>query len=178
VENVADRNWIEEALAEHEASLVRYTASILGDLEKSRDVVQEAFFRLCKQKPDIQKRLPQWLFRVCRNLAVDVCRREGRMENVSNEHSKTVPDTRPNPAAVLESAERLDKIALLFRGLSDNQQEVLRLKFQNGLSYREIGEVTGLSVSNIGFLIHTGIKQLRERMEALESRRPQIRRVK
>jgi RNA polymerase sigma-70 factor (ECF subfamily) len=175
---VADRNWIEKALVEHETSLVRYTASILRDPEKSREVVQEAFFRLCKQKPDIQRQLPQWLFRVCRNLAIDICRKEGRMESVSSEHSITIPDTRPNQAAVLESAERLDKISLLFRGLSKNQQEVLRLKFQNGLSYQEISEVTGLSVSNVGFLIHTGIKQVRKSMDTLESSQPQLRRVK
>jgi RNA polymerase sigma-70 factor (ECF subfamily) len=38
---------------------------------------------------------------------------------------------------------------------------VLYLKFQQGLSYKEIGKVTGHSVSNVGFLIHTGMKTLR-----------------
>jgi RNA polymerase sigma-70 factor (ECF subfamily) len=38
------------------------------------------------------------------------------------------------------------------------------LKLQDGLSYREISQVTGLSVSNVGFLMHQGIKTIRERM--------------
>jgi len=42
---------------------------------------------------------------------------------------------------------------------------VLVLKFQDGLSYKQIGERTGLSVSNVGFLIHTGIKTLRGALE-------------
>ena len=46
--------------------------------------------------------------------------------------------------------------------LPENQREVLRLKFQCGLKYREISEVTGLSVSNVGFLIHTAISTLRK----------------
>ena len=100
------------------------------------------------------------------------------MESVSTEHSRTIADGRPDPAAVLETEEKLDRISRLFKGLSDNQQEVLRLKFQNGLSYREISEITGLSESNVGFILHTGIKQVRERMNAIESHRPQIRRVK
>ena len=54
-----------------------------------------------------------------------------------------------------------DLAAALSR-LSANQQEVIRLKFQHGLKYREIAEVTGLSVTNVGFLIHTGIKKLRD----------------
>lgn len=175
---MAEQNWIEKALDDYEASLVRYTTSILGDLEKSRDVVQEAFLRLCKQEPSIVERLPQWLFRVCRNLAIDIYRREGRMESVSTEHSRTIQDGRPNPAAVLETEEKLSRINRLLGGLSDNQQEVLRLRFQNDLSYREISEITGLSESNVGFLLHTGVKQVRERMKAMESRRSQIRRVK
>ena len=46
--------------------------------------------------------------------------------------------------------------------LSDNQREVILLKFQQGLSYQEIQEITGLSSGNIGFLIHTGLKRLRD----------------
>ena len=45
--------------------------------------------------------------------------------------------------------------------LTENQQEVVRLKFQRGLSYKEIAAVTELSVSNVGYLIHTAIKRLR-----------------
>jgi RNA polymerase sigma-70 factor (ECF subfamily) len=44
--------------------------------------------------------------------------------------------------------------------LPHNQQEVIRLKFQNGFSYKEISRITQLSVSNVGFLIHTAIKAL------------------
>ena len=56
--------------------------------------------------------------------------------------------------------------ALRYLGrLPENQQECIRLKFQNGLSYKEISEVTKLSVSNVGFLIHSGIKTIRSMMK-------------
>ena len=45
---------------------------------------------------------------------------------------------------------------------------MIRLKFQHGLSYKQIAEVTQLSVSNVGFLIHTGLKALRERLNPNE----------
>ena len=48
-----------------------------------------------------------------------------------------------------------------FSRLPRNQSEVLRLKFQNDLSYQEIADITGLSPGNVGFLIHTGLKRLR-----------------
>jgi len=43
---------------------------------------------------------------------------------------------------------------------------VIRLRFQNSLRYREIDEVTGLTVTNVGFLIHRGLKTLRERLKS------------
>jgi RNA polymerase sigma-70 factor (ECF subfamily) len=50
--------------------------------------------------------------------------------------------------------------------LPENQREVVRLKFQNGMSYKEIATVTELTVSNVGFLIHTALATLRMRATA------------
>lgn len=72
-------------------------------------------------------------------------------------------DTQPDDAA--EQQDSVDKILSLLAELSSNQQEVLRLKFQHGLSYREISSVTGLTETNVGFLMHVGIKRLRELMK-------------
>jgi RNA polymerase sigma-70 factor (ECF subfamily) len=63
---------------------------------------------------------------------------------------------------VLERQESANALFRLLDALSPNQREVIRLKFQNDLSYREIAEVTRLSVTNVGFLLHTGLKNLRE----------------
>ena len=72
------------------------------------------------------------------------------------------------PHELLERRETEDRAIALLDRLPDNQQEVIRLKFQNDLSYREIADITGHSVSNVGFLLHTGIKRLREMMGRVE----------
>ena len=66
------------------------------------------------------------------------------------------------PDEAAEQHDSTEHILSLMVGLPPNQQEVLRLKFQNSLSYREISAITGLSETNVGFLIHVGIKRLRE----------------
>lgn len=71
----------------------------------------------------------------------------------------------PQPDDVAEQRDSTDKILSLLAELSANQQEVMRLKFLFGLSYREISSITGLSETNVGFLIHVGIKRLREMMK-------------
>ena len=80
----------------------------------------------------------------------------------------------PEATAVLEKEEQLADILKILSTLPANQQEVIRLKFQNDMSYQEISRITSLTVSNVGFLIHTGLKTIREKVQA----QPAIRRVK
>ena len=65
---------------------------------------------------------------------------------------------------------RPQSLSTVVAALPPNQREVVRLKFQSGLSYQEISGVTNLTVTNVGFLIHTAIKTIRRQLEA-EARR-------
>ena len=76
------------------------------------------------------------------------------------------PSGDPDPSRLLERKEAVDQILSLLETLPENQQEVIRLKFQHGFSYREISGITKLSVSNVGFLIHTGLKTIRHQLAA------------
>jgi len=159
--------WVCGALAQYEGPLTRYAARLTGDVERARDVVQDTFLKLCVADPaKVNAHLAQWLFTVCRNRALDVCRKENRMTLVGDCEAAAVETTLPGPAAQAERTETRVRLAELVDTLPEKQQEVVRLKFQNGLTYREIGEVTGLTVSNVGYLIHTAIKTLREQIRA------------
>ena len=70
----------------------------------------------------------------------------------------------PQPDRLAEERETLARVLHLIEQLPENQQSVIRLKFQHGLSYREIAEATGLSSSNVGYLIHVGLQTLRRKL--------------
>ena len=72
--------------------------------------------------------------------------------------------TVPPPSARLEAQEASSGLLGALATLPRNQQDCIRLKFQQDLSYQQISSVTGLSVTNVGYLIHIGIKALRERL--------------
>ena len=158
--------WVREVLVEYEGQLVRYAQRITGDLETARDVVQETFLRLCRQDRDeVEGHLVQWLFTVCRTRALDVQRKERRMSTATDLDDRVSTDIdHYSPDSAAETSDSAAKALGLLEHLPENQQEVIRLKFQNELSYREISEVTGLTVTNVGFLLHVGIKRLRELM--------------
>jgi RNA polymerase sigma-70 factor (ECF subfamily) len=63
---------------------------------------------------------------------------------------------------------------LVDQQLPSNQQEVFRLKFQNGLRYQEISRVTKQSVSNVGFLLHTAMKTIRRQLRIESHFNPNI----
>ena len=66
-----------------------------------------------------------------------------------------------SPQHQLDHAEQLELVRNQIGKLSHNQQEVLRLRLQENLSYREIAEVTGLSISNVGFQLHEALCNLK-----------------
>ena len=76
----AERDWVRTAVARHEGPLLAYVSRLVGDAERSRDIVQDAFAQLCQQKEsELNGRLAPWLYSVCRNRAIDLARKEQRM---------------------------------------------------------------------------------------------------
>jgi RNA polymerase sigma factor (sigma-70 family) len=108
----------------------------------------------------------EWLFTVCRHRALDVMRKEGRMKRFEEGQVERVTAAEPRPGRALEQAETQAAILRMIDRLPPNQQEVVRLKFQNGFSYKEISRITALSVTNVGFLIHTAVARLRTEFAA------------
>ena len=76
--------------------------------------------------------------------------------------------TQGDPQELVQRHETAHQADSLLDGLPHRQQEVIRLKVEGGLSYREISELTGLSVSNVGYLLHTGLKSIRTRLATIE----------
>lgn len=157
--------FIEQAVNDHQSALTGYARTYLYDLERARDVVQDTFIRLCKQDPEkVREHLKTWLFTVCRNRCLDVIRKDKRVEPLDEIRWQKVAGTEASPDEQAEQDETVADVMRFMDRLTSNQKEVILLKFQQGMSYDEISEVTGLTSGNIGFLIHTGMKRLREWM--------------
>ena len=146
-----------------------YATHLLGDPDRAADVVQDTFVRLCKQpREQIQDCARQWLYRVCRNRAFDVLKKEQRMKTLSDAQAAGQQSREGDPQIRAERCDDAGQAASLISELPARQQEVIRLKVQGGLSYREISELTGLSVSNVGYLLHVGLKSVRTRLAAID----------
>jgi RNA polymerase sigma factor (sigma-70 family) len=157
-------DWMLEALRQYETPLLRYTASLVGDT-RAQDVVQDAFLRLCSQPVEnVRGHLAAWLFTVCRNRALELRRAERRLSTIEQEDEDLLESPDSGPVAKLERAENLSRLGAAVAKLPSRQREALQLKLEAGLSYKDIAEVMNLTVTNVGFILHTAIAQVREHL--------------
>ena len=155
------REWVLSALAEHEARLARFAARLLRDEEAARDVVQHAFLRLCDESPvELEGRLAQWLFTVCRNRAVDVLRARKRTTSLEQLDALSEASDEPDPAVTVERQELYRRLSDLVAELPSNQREAVDL-WTEGFTHAEIAQITGHSEGNVRVLVHRALKTLR-----------------
>lgn len=169
-EQVTPSVLVKQALELYESNLIAYAASIFnGDEQRARDVVQDTLLKLyLADATRVSENLKAWLYAVCRNRALDVLRKEHRLVLAPDDDQTGWLDSlQPEPEHDADSAYKLEQIWLTAEQLPQNQREVIRLKFQHDLSYKDISSVTGLSITNVGFLLHTGLKHLRTLMHTL-----------
>ena len=143
---------------------------MVGDLALAEDLAQEVFLKAYRKLDtfDVERKLSSWLFKIAHNATIDHLRR-ARLD--------TVPLRAPGadgegswevePASDDEGPERRARRAQLETGLAaalgrlrPRYREILLLRFQQGLAYREIAEVTGLAMGTVKVQLHRARKQL------------------
>ena len=158
--------WVQSALERFERPLLQYALSILHDLDRARDTVQETFMRLHTQdQAAIEDHLSQWLFTVCRNCALKSLKKESRYISVEAQEFEHHVVENVSPLQAMARRETIERLMEHVKELPKNKQEVVRLRFHGGHSYDEISKITGLTPGNVGFILNASMRDLRERME-------------
>lgn len=162
--------WILAAVDAYELPLVRYARRLLGDADLAADAVQHAFVKLCGESRATAGENPApWLFRVCRNRALDHLRRAGRERSLLEPEPEPAarPDGQPavadraaDPAEAAERRELADRLRDLLRDLPAPQREAIDL-WCEGFTAREIAAVTGRTEGHVRVLTHRGLTALR-----------------
>lgn len=157
-----DRRWVLSVLEQFERPLLRFATSLVGP-SHAADVVQDTFLELCRaDRTQVEGHLSAWLFTVCKHRAIDLARERGRVAGLEEEDGMQSPDS--GPAVRVERRESMDRVLGALARLSDRDRQIVILKFSGGLKYKEIAEVMELSVSNVGFILHTALKTIRDEL--------------
>jgi RNA polymerase sigma-70 factor (ECF subfamily) len=156
---------VESMIAAYQGPLIRYAYRLLRDRCLAEDMVQEAFLRYVRRPlayGEPRQRVA-WLYRVVHNLSVDWLTRESKRSEIYDRISKESKGRAAESNVV--GMDNWNQLQRYLQKLSENQRWVILLFFEEGLSYKEIAEVTGFSMSNVGMLLHRGLKRLRTLLE-------------
>jgi len=155
----------ESAMQAYESSLLRYATRILGDTNTAQDIVQDTFIKLFKawnngQHPKVN--LKGWLYRVTHNQAVDHIRRESRLRVLHEEQAETLEadPSPPSPSGTLSRKDTLATVLTYVQELAEMEQMVVLLRLQEGMSYKDIGNVIGRTEGSVGSTLHYAVKKL------------------
>ena len=161
---------LSELFVAMEGPLLGYASQLMNDRNEAQDLVQEAFLRLHRHFDEVRQ--PKaWLYRTVRNLAFNHKRKHRRIipfdpsakaEGPAQEPSdeETLPDER------IERMEAVGMLMLCLDRLADDVKALVKMKFVEELSYKEMSSRTGLSVGNVGYKLHHAIKFLADEMES------------
>jgi len=142
---------IEALYREHHARFLRFAVANLGDVERGRDAVHEAFVSAIRSVGDFrgQSRLESWLWRIL----VNVCLAEKRRRAVPIEgwHLLTSADDPPEWPEIREAIV----------SLPERQRTVLFLRHYADLDYDQIGAVLGIARGTVAATLNTAHMRLR-----------------
>lgn len=139
-----------------------------GDVRDAEDLTARVFYRALAHLPDFnQTGAPfiAWLYRIAHNLVANWHRDNSRHPEVPLDLYLHAPVQEGAPHTHAERAEAESKLLEALRALPDDRQELVLLKFVDGLSNLEIGKLLGRSEGAIKSLYHRTLLTLREEME-------------
>ena len=150
-----------------ESALLRYAFSLTGRRAVAEEIVQEVFLQLHERWHDIEAPQP-WLFRSVRNRAYNYSRDHRReVLNCDDGEAHSAKDKAVSAEAMLQRMEDAAALRQLLDELDETDKLVVRLRYFEGLKYRDISAQTGLSVSNVGYRLHHILKELAGKLTPL-----------
>jgi RNA polymerase sigma-70 factor (ECF subfamily) len=162
---------IEELFAALESPLLSYSLRLIGDRTVAEDLVQEAFMKLHAQFEEVREP-KRWLYRTVHNMALNYRRDSAKVVSLmapqsDQSDSLDLPDATdesPLPDEQIARIEGIGLVRLSLETLDERSRELIRLKFNEDLSYKQISERTGLKTGHVGYLLHHALKAIADEL--------------
>jgi RNA polymerase sigma-70 factor (ECF subfamily) len=169
-----DRAALETLYDRYAAIVLGICFKITGDPASAEDVLQEVFWRVWQSAATYQPQrgsFTGWLFRIARNLAIDVYRRYRNHPQAITETSDAesildhLPDGEVNVAAQAQANLNAEQVRNALVSLPREQRQVIELAYFYGMTRQEISEATGEALGTVHTRARLGLQKLRQALE-------------
>ncbi len=165
-------SYFENIYNEHIDQLYRFTFCRVSDKEKAIDIVQDVFFKYFRYLEDSKKREDEidfnhkaYLFKTIRNTIIDHYRKKQTqsLDELLDNGFEYSSDEDISHATSLD----IDYKAVLrsIKGLDSDSQELIYMRFIEGLSLTDIAEITGQKENTIAVKVHRILEKLKQRYD-------------
>ena len=173
-----DTGAFTELVEKYKQPVMNLAYRTVRDLTEAEDLAQNVFVQVYKSASRYKTtaKFSTWLFTIARNLCLNEIRRRSRHPAESMDAPHPDQDDQPlqqfedkatfSPPENVLQGELAQQIDSALADLPENQRSAILLCRQEELSYEEIAEVLGCSVSATKSLIHRGRETLKERLKA------------
>lgn len=151
-----DNKAFDELLSRYQGKLFNYIYFIVRNQEQAEDIFQETFVKaivtIQQGRYTADGRFGAWLTRIAHNLVIDSFRQERNENTVSNDEVEVdlfnnADLCDDNVEMQMVNDQTLADVRRLIDALPDNQREVVYMRFYQDLSFKEISDITGVSIN-------------------------------
>jgi RNA polymerase sigma factor (sigma-70 family) len=144
-------------------SVYRFIRGNVKDEERANDIVQDSYERLWRNVADLEFQVVKsWLFTTAYHIMIDVIRKEKRMTALEMIHENEM----------IYESQYSDLNEILHKALdnlTEQQKTSVMLRDYEGYSYKEIGDITGLSEAQVKINIYRGRLALKNFIGKIET---------
>jgi RNA polymerase sigma-70 factor (ECF subfamily) len=166
-----DQDALTRIYQNYHDAIYRYVYHHLGNAQTAEDLTSDVFrhfLQALRNGGGPTRQLKAWLYRVAHNLIVDELRRRKHRNHQSLD--ETLGDTLRDDALGLDrlvgDAIAVERVRRALLTLTEEQRQIIVLKFLEGMSNAEVAEITGRTVGAVKSLQHRGLDALRAQLAA------------
>lgn len=169
-----DENSLAILIERHQSKIYGYIYSKVSDRDLTEDLFQETFFKVIhtlksKKYYNEEGKFLSWVLRIANNLIVDKFRNDKKMymKRDTEEFSvfSTITDSAPNIEKELIKNQVDMDLKKIIQELPQDQKEVLMMRYYSDMSFKEIADITGVSVNTTLGRMRYAITNLRKVIE-------------
>lgn len=169
-------NTVEQTFAKERSGLFNFIMKFVSSREDAEDILQDVFYQFISYANiELIERANSWLFKVARNKIIDKSRKkrterfvEQVRESFDGEEIFTIEDFLPSldltPEDLFLKDEFNEKFEAVLGELPTEQRDVFLMNEVDGYSFKEISELTGLSINTLLSRKHYAVKQLKKKL--------------
>ncbi|HLV50630.1 MAG TPA: sigma-70 family RNA polymerase sigma factor [Flavobacterium sp.] len=155
-EYASGNEWaLAQLIERHQARIFSFIFSKVKDRDLTNDIFQETFIKVIntirKENYNEEGKFLPWVMRIAHNLVIDYFRKTNKVQFQRDQEEYSIFNTFIDSERNIETrmiAEQIeDDLNILILRLPEEQQEIIRLRLYEDLSFKEIAESTGMSIN-------------------------------